>query len=68
MPEGGDPDANPRLRTAISAAKAANMPQDNIKRAVAKGTGELPGVTYDEVAEKTGAPLARIEDDPRSRS
>jgi len=43
---GGDPDANPRLRTAIAAAKAANMPQDNITRAIKKGTGELPGVTY----------------------
>jgi YebC/PmpR family DNA-binding regulatory protein len=47
---GGAPDANPRLRSAVAAAKAANMPQDNIKRAIAKGTGELPGVTYDEVA------------------
>ena len=46
---GGDADANPRLRTAMAAAKAANMPQDNIKRAVQKGTGELPGVSYDEV-------------------
>ena len=43
---GGDPDANPRLRTAILGAKAANMPQDNITRAIKKGTGELPGVTY----------------------
>jgi YebC/PmpR family DNA-binding regulatory protein len=47
---GGDADANPRLRSAISAAKAANMPADNIKRAVQKGTGELPGVSYEEVA------------------
>jgi len=47
---GGDADANPRLRSAVSAAKAANMPSDNIKRAVAKGTGELPGVTYEEVS------------------
>jgi YebC/PmpR family DNA-binding regulatory protein len=46
---GGAPDANPRLRSAVAAAKAANMPQDNIKRAIAKGTGELPGTTYDEV-------------------
>lgn len=45
---GGDPDANPRLRTAIAAAKAENMPADNIKRAVQKGTGELPGTTYEE--------------------
>jgi len=40
---GGDPDSNPRLRTAIAAAKAENMPADNIKRALQKGTGELPG-------------------------
>ncbi len=46
---GGDPDANPRLRTAISTAKAANMPQDNIKKAIQKGTGELPGVSYEEI-------------------
>jgi YebC/PmpR family DNA-binding regulatory protein len=46
---GGDPDANPRLRLAIEKAKAANMPSDNIKRAIQKGTGELPGVTYEEV-------------------
>ena len=45
---GGDPDGNPRLRTAILAAKAANMPADNIKRAIMKGTGELPGTTYEE--------------------
>ncbi len=43
---GGDPDANPRLRVAIAGAKAANMPQENITRAIKKGTGELPGVTY----------------------
>jgi YebC/PmpR family DNA-binding regulatory protein len=46
---GGDPDANPRLRTAIATAKAANMPADNIKKAIQKGTGELPGVTYEEI-------------------
>jgi len=40
---GGDADGNPRLRTAIAAAKAQNMPHDNIKRAILKGTGELPG-------------------------
>lgn len=45
---GGDPDSNPRLRTAIAAAKAENMPADNIKRAIQKGTGELPGTTYEE--------------------
>jgi YebC/PmpR family DNA-binding regulatory protein len=46
---GGDPDGNPRLRTAIDKAKETNMPQDNIKRAIQKGTGELPGVTYEEI-------------------
>src|SRR5262245_20039937 len=46
---GGDPAGNPRLRTAITDAKAVNMPADNIKRAIQKGTGELPGVTYEEV-------------------
>jgi len=45
---GGDPDGNPRLRAAIAAAKAENMPADNIKRAIQKGTGELPGATYEE--------------------
>ena len=45
---GGDPDGNPRLRTAIAAAKAENMPADNIKRAIQRGTGELPGATYEE--------------------
>jgi YebC/PmpR family DNA-binding regulatory protein len=46
---GGDPDGNPRLRTAIAAAKAENMPADNIKRAIQKGTGELEGASYEEI-------------------
>jgi transcriptional/translational regulatory protein YebC/TACO1 len=46
---GGDPDANPRLRAAIAAAKSENMPKDNIERAIKKGTGDLDGVSYDEV-------------------
>ena len=46
---GGDPDGNPRLRTAILAAKGQNMPGDNITRAIKKGTGELEGVHYEEV-------------------
>ena len=46
---GGDPDANPRLRKAILDAKAANMPADNIKRAILKGTGQLEGVHYEEL-------------------
>jgi len=45
---GGDVDANPRLRTAVAGAKAQNMPQDNITRAIKKGTGELEGVHYEE--------------------
>ena len=45
---GGDPASNARLRTAIASAKAVNMPQDNVTRAIKKGTGELPGVSYEE--------------------
>lgn len=48
--DGGDPAANPRLRTAIESAKAANMPTSNIEKAVKRGTGELPGVNYEECA------------------
>ena len=47
---GGDPDGNARLRTAILAAKAENMPQENIKRAIQRGTGELAGVNYEEIS------------------
>jgi YebC/PmpR family DNA-binding regulatory protein len=46
---GGDADSNPRLRTIIAEAKANNMPADNIKRAIRRGTGEEPGVSYEEV-------------------
>jgi YebC/PmpR family DNA-binding regulatory protein len=46
---GGDIDGNPRLRTIVAEAKAVNMPADNIKRAIQRGTGELPGVNYDEI-------------------
>ncbi len=45
---GGDPDMNPRLRTIIAEAKQNNMPADNIKRAIRRGTGEEPGVSYEE--------------------
>ena len=45
---GGDVNANPRLRTAVDAARGANMPKDNIEKAIKKGTGELPGVHYEE--------------------
>jgi len=47
---GGDESANPRLRQAIAKAKSANMPADNMKRAIKKGTGELPGVNYEEAS------------------
>jgi len=46
---GGDLESNPRLRTAISSARSSNMPMDNISRAIKKGTGELEGVSYEEV-------------------
>ncbi len=53
---GGDPDINPRLRTVIGDAKAANMPADNIKRAIRRGTGEEPGVSYEEVTYEAYGP------------
>jgi YebC/PmpR family DNA-binding regulatory protein len=46
---GGDPDTNPRLRTIVTEAKANNMPRENIERAIRRGTGEEPGVSYEEV-------------------
>ncbi len=46
---GGDPDSNPRLRTIVAEAKANNMPRENIERAIRRGTGEEPGVSYDEI-------------------
>lgn len=53
---GGDADSNPRLRTAILKAKAANMPKDNVERAIKKGTGELEGVNYEELTYEAYAP------------
>jgi YebC/PmpR family DNA-binding regulatory protein len=53
---GGDADSNPRLRTIIAEAKAVNMPADNIKRAIQRGTGELPGVSYDEITYEAYGP------------
>lgn len=53
---GGNPDGNPRLRLAIDKAKANNMPSDNIKRAIMKGTGELPGVAYEDTAYEAYGP------------
>jgi len=70
---GGDPDKNPRLRTAIVAAKAENMPADNIKRAVQRGTGELPGAMYEEFSLEGYGPggvavLLEISTDNRNRT
>jgi len=70
---GGDPDANPRLRTAILAAKAENMPADNIKRAIQRGTGELPGAVYEEFSLEGYGPggvaiLLDINTDNRNRT
>jgi YebC/PmpR family DNA-binding regulatory protein len=53
---GGNPEGNPRLRLAIQTAKDNNMPADNIKRAIQKGTGELPGVSYEEITYEGFAP------------
>jgi YebC/PmpR family DNA-binding regulatory protein len=53
---GGDPNSNPRLRAAILTAKAENMPKDNIERAIKKGTGELEGVSYEEIVYEGYAP------------
>src|SRR2546421_9297839 len=70
---GGDPDSNPRLRGAIAAAKAENMPADNIKRAIQRGTGELPGATYEEFSLEGYGPggvavLIDINTDNRNRT
>jgi YebC/PmpR family DNA-binding regulatory protein len=53
---GGDPGMNPRLRTIIADAKAVNMPADNIKKAIQRGTGELPGITYEEITYEAYGP------------
>ena len=70
---GGDQDGNARLRTAVQKAKESNMPADNIKKAIQKGTGELPGVTYEEAVFEgygTGgiAILVSIMTDNRNRT
>jgi YebC/PmpR family DNA-binding regulatory protein len=70
---GGDPDTNPRLRAAVQAAKAANMPQDNIKRAIDRGTGALPGVAYEQVTYEGYGPggaaiLLEVVTDNRNRT
>jgi YebC/PmpR family DNA-binding regulatory protein len=53
---GGDPDGNPRLRLAILKAKDANMPSDNLKKAIQRGTGELPGIVYEEITYEAYGP------------
>ncbi len=70
---GGDVDRNPRLRKAITDAKAENMPADNIKRAIQRGTGELPGATYEEMMMEGYGPggvavLAELTTDNRNRT
>jgi len=70
---GGDADGNPRLRTAIEKAKEVNMPQENIKRAIMKGTGELPGMTYEETVYEGYGPggtaiLLEVLTDNRNRT
>ncbi len=70
---GGDPGGNPRLRTAVAKAKSVSMPAENIKRAIQKGTGELPGVSYEEIMYEgygTGgvAVLVEVLTDNRNRT
>ncbi|MFC1485346.1 YebC/PmpR family DNA-binding transcriptional regulator [bacterium] len=69
---GGDPEMNPRLRSAIDSAKSANMPNDNIKKAIQRGTGELPGVSYEELVYEGYGPggvavLVEITTDNKNR-
>ena len=70
---GGDPKGNLRLKAAVESAKAANMPADNIKRAVQKGTGELPGEQYEEITYEGYGPggvavLVRVLTDNKNRT
>jgi YebC/PmpR family DNA-binding regulatory protein len=70
---GGDPAANPRLRTAIDKAKGENMPKDNIERAIKKGTGGMEGVTYEEIIYEGYGPngvavLVEVMTDNRNRT
>jgi len=71
--QGGDPDMNPRLRTAITAAKAVSMPAENIKRAIMRGTGELEGGQIDEIVFEGYGPggaavLVKVATDNRNRT
>jgi YebC/PmpR family DNA-binding regulatory protein len=70
---GGDPEKNPRLRKAVADAKAENMPADNIKRAIQRGTGELPGAIYEEITYEGYGPggvaiLVEVTTDNRNRT
>ncbi len=70
---GGDQDGNPRLRLAVQKSKEQNMPADNIKRAIMKGTGELPGVSYEEILYEAYGPggtamLVEIMTDNKNRT
>jgi YebC/PmpR family DNA-binding regulatory protein len=70
---GGDPDGNPRLRTAVQEARSSNVPNDNIDRAIKRGTGELEGVSYEEVTYEGYGPggvaiLVEVVTDNRNRS
>ncbi len=70
---GGDQNLNARLRTVLEKAKAVNMPQDNIKKAIQKGTGELPGISYEEITYEGYGPggvalLIRVTTDNKNRT
>ena len=70
---GGDPDSNPRLRTAIAGAKGQSMPQDNIKKAILRGTGQLEGASYEEISFEGYGPagvavLVEVVTDNRNRT
>jgi YebC/PmpR family DNA-binding regulatory protein len=70
---GGDPKVNMRLKSAVETAREANMPQDNIKRAIQKGTGELPGESYEEIVYEGYAPggvavMVHVLTDNRNRT
>lgn len=70
---GGDVNANPRLRTAVTTARASSMPSDNIERAIKKGTGELEGVTYEEIQYEGYGPggtaiIAQVLTDNKNRT
>jgi YebC/PmpR family DNA-binding regulatory protein len=70
---GGDPNMNPRLRTIVADAKAANMPRENIERAIRRGTGEEPGVSYEEITYEGYGPggvamLIQVVTDNKNRS